>query len=405
MCRKNGKVRYACRRSHNKNHPDSARNMANMAITSKPEATGSTEHHALPAMLVNIQFLRFVAAMLVVLYHSSAHLQATGLDQGLLFDIFEAVGFAGVDVFFVISGFIMAYTTTNEHGLDDGIGFFKRRVARIYSGYWPFYLLAIAVFAWVGGSYLDDVAFWNSLILWPGGKPLIAVSWTLIYEMFFYISFTLLIFFTASKRRLLLILLLLAIIGWSVYSHFVRHAYDEGHLVFMSLAEAYMASPYLAEFLGGALLAGWLARRQSGWSWSWLIAGSLLFLAGGWINIQFFDGRIEQGYFVFWRVLVFGTASLMIVAGLVRLELAGATTALRFSLAAGGASYAIYLSHILFLTASQHLGFNGFLGQFSSWVAQLAFLLYAAGILFYCIAHYRVVEKPLHRLFKRGLRV
>ena len=360
---------------------------------------------ALPTMLVNIQFLRFAAAMLVVFYHSSAHLKSTGLDQGFLYDIFEAVGFAGVDVFFVISGFIMAYTTTKDHGLDDAIGFFKRRVARIYSGYWPFYLIAIAVFVWVGGNYLTDVAFWNSFILWPGGKPLIAVSWTLIYEMFFYIMFTLLIILTGSKRNLLLLLLFLGIVSWSIYSHFFRHAYDEGHLVFMSLSEAYMASPYLAEFLGGSLLAGWLSRHQSGQSWSWLIAGILLFLAGGWINNSLFDGRIEQGYFVFWRVVVFGSASLLMLAGLVRLELAGKLTPLKFSLAAGGASYAIYLSHILFLTATQHLGLNDYLGQFSSWIAQLVFLAYAVFILYYCIAHYRIIERPLHRLFKKGLGV
>ena len=175
-----------------------------MENTEKPKssATGLKPPGAGPiTMLVNIQFLRFVAAMLVVLYHSSAHLKSTGLEQGFLFDTFEAVGFAGVDVFFVISGYIMAYTTTSAQGLDSAIGFFKRRVARIYSGYWPFYLLAIAVFAWVGGSYLDDVAFWHSFILWPGGKPLIAVSWTLIYEMFFYILFTLLIIFTSKKTQ------------------------------------------------------------------------------------------------------------------------------------------------------------------------------------------------------------
>lgn len=358
---------------------------------------------ALPTMLVNIQFLRFAAAMLVVFYHSSAHLRSTGVNQGFLYDIFEAIGFAGVDVFFVISGFIMAYTTTKDQGLDAAIGFFKRRVARIYSGYWPFYLLALGVFAWVGGNFLTDVAFWNSFILWPGGKPLIAVSWTLIYEMFFYIMFTLLIIFTASKRNVLLLFLFLGIVFWSIYSHFVRHAYDEGHLVFMSLSEAYMASPYLAEFLGGSLLAGWLSRHQRGQSWSLLIAGIVLFLAGGWINNNLFDGRIEQGYFVFWRVLVFGSASLLMMAGMVRLEFAGKISALRFSLAAGGASYAIYLSHILWLTATQHLGLNGFLGQFSPWIAQLVFLVYAAFILFYCILHYRVIERPLHRLFKQWL--
>ena len=380
-----------------------------MTIT---ETTDSVVNHAplkpqpvLPRVMINIQFLRFVAAMLVVSYHASAHLKSTGVDQGWFFSMAEAVGFAGVDVFFVISGFIMAYTTTNATGIGSGIGFAKRRVARIYTGYWPFYLAAIALFAWIGGDYLANVALWRSAILWPAGNPLISVSWTLVYEMFFYIVFTLLIIFTGSSRRLLLKILLLAIVAWSIYSQFIRHAYDPGQLEFLSLSEAYMFSPYLAEFLCGALLAGWLSSNQTGPSWSLLILGCWLFLMGGWINNVWFDGRIEQGYYIFWRVLVFGTASLFILTGLIRLEFREKKTALRFSLAAGGASYAIYLCHVLWLTATQHLGLNSYLGQFSAWIVQLVFLAYAVFILYYSMWHYRMIEQPLHRVFKKWLRI
>ncbi len=359
----------------------------------------------LPTMLINIQFLRFVAAMLVVFYHASAHLRATGVEQGMFFSVSEAVGFAGVDIFFVISGFIMAFTTTNAFGFESGIDFARRRVARIYSGYWPFYLLAIALFAWKGGTYLADAALWRSAILWPGGKPLIAISWTLTYEMYFYVLFSLLIMFTGTYRKMLVQTMLYGIIAWSLYSQFFRHAYDQGQLEYISLAEAYMFSPYLAEFLGGSLLAGWLGHKQTGWSWSWLLVGITLFLAGGWINNVWFDGKIEQGYYIFWRVLVFGSASMFILAGMVRLELRGKSTPLRFSLAAGGASYAIYLSHILWLAAARQLGLNGFLGQFPAWIAQVAFLCFAAFILFFSILHYRIVERALHRLFKKWLRI
>jgi exopolysaccharide production protein ExoZ len=331
--------------------------------------------------------------------------KSTGVDQGILFATFEAVGFAGVDIFFVISGFIMAFTTANDTGSEKGISFFKRRFARIYSGYWPFYLLAIAVFAWVGSSHLANSALLRSAILWPGGVPLISVSWTLIYVMYFYILFTLLILFSGPKRKLLLILMMCGIVAWSIYSQFIRHAYDPGHLEYLSLSEAYMFSPYMAEFLTGSLLAGWLSRNPIGQSWSWLLIGIVLFLAGGWINNALFDGRIEQGYFVFWRVLTFGTASLFMVIGLVRLEYQSKTAAKRFSLAAGGASYAIYLSHVLLLTATQHLGFNHFLGQYEPWVVQTTFLAYGAFILFYSIIHYRMIERPLHRVFKTCLRI
>jgi peptidoglycan/LPS O-acetylase OafA/YrhL len=360
---------------------------------------------ALPRVLINIQFLRFAAAMLVVIYHASAHVRATGIDQGWFFGMGEALGFAGVDVFFVISGFIMAYTTSGSAGLNSGVSFAKRRVARIYSGYWPFYLAAIALFAWVGGNYLANADLLRSAILWPTGRQLISVSWTLVYEMFFYVVFTLLIMFTGSNRKLLLQILLAAIVAWSIYSQFVRHAYDPGQLEFLSLSEAYMFSPYLAEFLGGALLAGWLSKHRSGPSWSLLLLGSWLFLMGGWINNAWFDGRIEQGYFVFWRVLVFGTASLFILAGLIRLEFQEKKAAARFSLAAGGASYAIYLCHILWLTATQHLGLNTYLGQYSAGIVQWVFVGYAVFILYYSMWHYRMIEQPLHRIFKKWLRI
>jgi exopolysaccharide production protein ExoZ len=373
-------------------------NQEDVTVAVQNKKTGT-----LPTTFINIQFLRFAASMLVVFYHTCAHVRDSGTEPGYFFSISEAVGFAGVDIFFVISGFIMAYTTRESSGCAAGVDFARRRVARVYSGYWPFYLIAIALFAWIGGNYLQGVSFWRSALLLPGGKPLIAVSWTLIYEMYFYILFTLLIFFVRSRRILLLTGMSIGIVAWSLYSQFVRHAYDEDHLVFLSLSEAYMLSPYLMEFLGGALLAGWLVNRPTGLSWSLLIGGIAIFLAGGWINNAWFDGMIEQGYFIFWRVLVFGTASLFLLAGLVRLEFLGRSAPLRFSVAAGGASYALYLCHIMWLTASQYMGLNSFLRQYPGWIVQLAFFCYAIFILYYSIAHYRIIEKPFHRQCRRWI--
>ncbi|MDZ4731398.1 MAG: acyltransferase [Xanthomonadales bacterium] len=356
-------------------------------------------------MLINIQFLRFSAAMLVVFYHCSAHVRATGVNQGLFFSICEAVGFAGVDIFFVISGFIMAYTSTDATGIEPGLAFTKRRLARIYSGYWPFYILALALFAWIGENHLADAALFRSAILWPSGRNLIQVSWTLIYELYFYLVFGLIIVFTGSKRKLLLQLMLAAILVWSIYSHFIRHAFDQGQLEVLKLSEVYMLSPYMAEFLVGSLLASWLTLKQKGRSWSWLLSGIVLFMAGGWLNNVLFDGQIEQGYYIFWRVMIFGTASILLLIGLVRLEFSGKTAPVTFSLVAGGASYAIYLCHTLWLTFTQHLGFNRLLGDYSysSWLVHLVFLGYAVLILFYSILHYRFLEQPLHGLFKKWL--
>ena len=137
--------------------------------------------------------------------------------------------------------------------------------------------------------------------------------------------------------------------------------------------------------------------------WLLLIAGSVLFLAGGWVNNEWFATHIEQGYYLFWRVLTFGLPSLMIVAGLVRLEQSDTVAPKRFSLTTGGASYAIYLSHILLLAAAQQLGFNRWAGGFEPWVTKGLYVLLVAGIIGLSVMFYRNLERPLHRVFKWGL--
>lgn len=352
-------------------------------------------------MLINIQFLRFAAAMLVVLYHSSAHLRSAGVDQGPLFTLSEAIGFAGVDIFFVISGFIMAWTTTEARGAADAWQFLRRRLARIYSGYWPFFLIAIAVFAWANPVFFEGADLGRSALLWPTNRLLLAVSWTLIFELYFYFCYTVLIGFSRGRHTVVLIIAFAVVCAWSLYSEFIRQAYAPGSLEYMGVAEYYMTSPYMAEFIAGALAAHWLMRRPRGPGWPWLMLGSGLFLAGAWWNNRFFDTHIEQGYWVFYRVLVFGLPSVMILLGLVRLENRQRSAPVRFSLLAGGASYATYLSHTLILTVTQHLGFNQWAATLSNAGAQLAFLALAIAILAYSIAHYRMVERPLHKLFLR----
>ncbi|HKX57501.1 MAG TPA: acyltransferase, partial [Xanthomonadales bacterium] len=338
---------------------------------------------------------------------TGSHVSSTGVDQGAFFAVSEAVGFAGVDIFFVISGFIMAHTSFAHNGLEGGWGFLRRRVARIYSGYWPFFLLAFPLFWWINPGLMQDLDLFRNIILWPVYPLLIAVAWTLIFEMFFYLLFTLIISLTRDKRQLLLYALFALMAVWALYSQFFRNAYAPGQLEYMSKAEYYMFSPYLLEFLGGALLAYWMKRSAPGLMASGLllVGGIVLFLGGGWINNHYFGGSIEQGYTVFYRVIVFGIPALLILAGVVRLDQNGLRAPVKFSLLTGGASYAIYLSHTLILLTAQKLGFNEFAAGLGGWKMQAIYISLTLAILAYSVMHYRVIERPLHRLFKRWLRV
>jgi exopolysaccharide production protein ExoZ len=200
-------------------------------------------------------------------------------------------------------------------------------------------------------------------------------------------------------------LLLMAIIAWSVVSQFGLHAYDQGQLENMSLAQYYMFSPYLAEFLAGALLATHVTGQSRKTGWFYLLLGVAVFCCGGWVNSAVFGGNIEQGYFVFYRVLTFGIPSLLLLKGMIILEHSGVRAPLRISILAGGASYAIYLSHTLLLTVSQYLGFNAFAGHIGNPWAAILFWLLILAILLFSMAHYTWIERPLHRWIKGLLRV
>lgn len=356
-------------------------------------------------MLINIQFLRFFAALVVVMYHAEAHLRSGGHESGPLFGLGTNVGFAGVDVFFVISGFIMVWTTRDAAGVASAVDFAKRRVARVYSGYWPFYLLALGLYLWLGG-YLENKHLLSSLVLWPTELRhlVIPVSWTLIFEMGFYLLFTLLIVFSGRRRLYWICGLFAASLAWFLYAHFVRHAYDPGQLELMSVYEQYLLFPYLLEFLAGALLAYWYRRWPTGRSWSLVLAGVGMIVLGSWINERAFDSRLVEGYFVIWRVLLFGPAAVLLLAGLLRLESEGWKAPVQFSMVTGGASYAFYLSHTLILAGTRRLGFDAWTAQLAPWAAQAAFAGLVALILLFSVVHYLKLERPLHRLMRNCLR-
>ena len=81
-------------------------------------------------MLINLQLLRFLAALPVIAYHTAPHIWASGESRDGLLQTIQLFGFGGVDIFFVISGFIMWHTTLDDRGPADAWRFLRRRAAR-----------------------------------------------------------------------------------------------------------------------------------------------------------------------------------------------------------------------------------------------------------------------------------
>jgi peptidoglycan/LPS O-acetylase OafA/YrhL len=149
----------------------------------------SPEQREARARLVGLQVLRFAAAFAVVLFHIGSGLQLKfGHQSNML-----GMGAVGVDIFFVISGFIIAYTTDPKKG---AWSFSMRRIVRIVPLYWTLTIGIVAI-AMIRPSLLNSTlvngeTLLKSLFFIPFAKtngavqPLLFLGWTLNYEMFFY---------------------------------------------------------------------------------------------------------------------------------------------------------------------------------------------------------------------------
>src|SRR3954470_11966028 len=171
-------------------------------------------------MLVYIQILRFFAALAVVAFHALG-LAPKGFEvPESLVSLALSYGGRGVDLFFVISGFIIFYTTRSA--MLTPAAFLRRRVERIVPLYFfvifTFTLLAVvlpAIFATPGWytprHILKSLAF---ISFTDGEAPVIAVGWSLEYEMYFYLTVALLMALTREVWRSTVVLFCaLAIFG------------------------------------------------------------------------------------------------------------------------------------------------------------------------------------------------
>lgn len=149
--------------------------------------------------LYNIQALRGLAAMMVVLHHLAIPIPFFDANDRSMFHH----GQAGVDIFFIISGFIMAYGALQ--GPDEPAAFMRRRLIRIIPLYWlvtgivfALTLTAPRLFPLITASW---TALAQSLLFIPQPRPpVLLVAWTLNFEMLFYVIFAMGLVWTGRAR-------------------------------------------------------------------------------------------------------------------------------------------------------------------------------------------------------------
>jgi peptidoglycan/LPS O-acetylase OafA/YrhL len=132
----------------------------------------------------------------------------TDLHHDAILKSFAVFGNAGVDLFFVISGFIMVATTWNLLGSGRAsVSFILNRIARIYPAYYLALLPVVGIFVFKRDSFMTGHSLANtdvlaSIFLYPQPlhKVLLGISWTLVWEMTFYIVFALMM--TQPREKL-----------------------------------------------------------------------------------------------------------------------------------------------------------------------------------------------------------
>jgi exopolysaccharide production protein ExoZ len=203
-----------------------------------------------------IQYLRGIAAISIVLYHSHLQLMRFGY-TGWWPDFLKS----GVDVFFVISGFIMWITTCDKHYSPKQ--FVQNRLIRIVPLYWVFTSFTVGVMLLFPSSMQSGVFDLSHVVksylfipaLNPGTgemMPVIPPGWTLNYEMLFYCVFAMVLTLQIRYRAAAAVL---ALVGVSMLRFWFPWEGTIGH---------FYTSPLILEFGLGVLVGVCWGRRAVG---------------------------------------------------------------------------------------------------------------------------------------------
>ncbi len=299
-----------------------------------PRSSGiPSDRPARPASLINnIQILRAVAAFMVVTIHA---VNMT-LEYGHPSEFFHRVkmwGWEGVDIFFVISGFVMVLTQDRKKRTP--AAFMADRILRIVPPYWALTLaLAVLVIAMpqmfrrltLDASLLFHSLSFSTFTISADQPPLLHIGWTLEYEMVFYLIFAFCLFLPGWRLRIGLQAAALAVLTLTG--------------VFSQLCLEFVLGELLALFyIAGGRIRGRLA------------VGLLLAIGVGGLLLPAVLGQSFDDFLLAHRVLVIGVPALCLVTAALYLPQSGNGLVLLL----GDASYSIYLIQVFTLSIIEKL--------------------------------------------------
>ncbi len=276
--------------------------------------------------LISIQYLRAIAAAGVVLHHLRGYL--TGGPESAV-----AYGAHGVDLFFVISGFLMWVVASGSRPTP-GV-FFLKRLARIAPLYWVLTCLAAA--ASVTSPHFSVQHFLASIFFFPMEDPewgmiapILVVGWTLNYEIAFYVLFAFSLALNAAYRfwTICSVIVFLFIIGLLIKPS------DAGFIEFYT-------GTIIIEFVFGLLLGrAFLLVKEHPYLRSRVAFFSAVtaICLGIFLSVLWHDHSAIRG-------LAWGAPAALIFMGALMLEPWLSKRPIRLLSSLGDASYSTYLTH------------------------------------------------------------
>lgn len=338
----------------------------------------------------SIQVLRGLAALLVVVFHLEIVLGKYGAGP-YTFGAPLSHAYSGVDLFFVLSGFVMTTIAAGSYSSMAVAGrFLFRRAWRILPLYWLYTTLVVAIMLLAPGlanSSSPGQSILASYLLWPQQQlPVLTVGWTLIHEAFFYIVMALAIAF-ARERQLPWVLL-----AWAA----LTVAAQQWPAASSTPWAAVLSSPLSLEFIAGAAVGLYWRHLPSIFGLPLIVAGAGGF-AGSLIWLHSTPLEALPGIN---RVLHFGLPAALLVLGAVAWESSTSPRIPSVLQRIGDSSYSLYLSHVFVISLA------GRLWLASGWNhSAMQYLAFALATMVTCVLvgwlSWRWLELPLQSLLRR----
>lgn len=344
--------------------------------------------------LVSIQYLRAVAVILVVYCHALDLQMHFGQSHQQNFLFIQNIGAIGVDIFFVISGFVISYISQSyNEGFKSAFVFIKKRFVRIN----PVYYFVTIIYL-VTSFKFNYAAMIKSITILPVFElgsvfcnPILAIGWTLSFEYLFYLFYFFSILFAPLYKDYFLIFIVVIL--------FFLGSVCEFNVVQWN----FITNPLIMEFAFGVVLSLLYKKINISLfvSYFFLILGICLFL----YNVFYGYGDIHNSELVvnvreqsLKRVMNWGATSFFILLGFLFLEKNRKIKLNKYFYFLGNSSFSIYLIHPLIFRVSLFKFF------FSKYCHSLIFMDFF--VIFLCMIaivigglFYLFFEKKIVKLF------